>query len=225
MELLKLFLAIVLNPFVKGSNVVFREEDLVYKFSRPKLFVRLLYLIFYGRLSSPYESFEGMERAKLLRDIANHVTSFRLGRKVFNPIYSVCGISTGYGFKYALCMAWVEGEKPGYLEGRKVASEVLECLLNAGLPTWSLAQPQVHNDMRLVNGEIVCLDYESVLPNLCVPLKELWRALRCGKFAPLDFVDLESLRLECEEALEGGYKGAKDLSVLVATLERIGANF
>ena len=217
---IKRFLDFLLSPFVRGSSVVMREGDFAVKISRPKTFVRFLYLIFYGRTWSPYEFEWGMKRALLLRVVANRITAFRLGWPVFVEPISVRTEWIG-GVSYpALVMGWVEAEFVTPKDAIDFSKQLAEILLNAGLPTWSVVKPRTWEDMRKVGGRIRCLDYESVLPNLFVSIVELISAFRARVLVPFDRVDFKKLWLEYAKLVFSGYPHFEELELAINDLER-----
>lgn len=224
MHIIKKILAFILTPLVKGSSVVVKENlenlEVAIKYSKPRLFVRFIYLLFYLRWQSPYESLTGISRAVKLRGVQNHVSKFRLGIAAFvKPVLANRGLKNGRWYPY-LAMEWIDGNQVGRKEGEKFAKSLVKIFIEAGLPTWSITQPDAHKDMRWVNGRIICLDAESVLPNLFISREErLMIREGGGGFAPIDFVNFHRLKKELEEAKNEGYSDYFKFRLSVAQLE------
>lgn len=218
MKLITKFLALILTPLVKDSSVVTREGKFAKKYSKPKTFVRLIYLIFYHTTKSPYESGIGMSRAFNLNLVANHVTTFRMKRPAFAQVFSV---KFNSGEKPILVKEWVDGKIPSKLPAKIFLDRVTNVLLHAGLPTWQVRQPDARLDLRHTQTGIVALDYESVLPPVFVSLREIWTFTKAMKFFPLDFVNFELLDKELEEAKRFGYKDHEMFKIAVETLRNL----
>ncbi|MDA2935898.1 hypothetical protein MYX06_01640 [Patescibacteria group bacterium AH-259-L05] len=161
-----------------------------------------------------------MQRAVALRRVANHVTRFRLGQTVFAQPIGAEERWIDNKLRPVLILEWIENE---IVHQNKIHESRLErVLLNAGLPTWSIAKtnPLAYEDMRKVNDAIIYLDYESVLPNLVVGLEEHWMMLRGGlKLWPLDFVHFERLRQELAKAQTQHYEYWNKFKTRVDELE------
>ena len=201
MKHLRAFLGFILGPFVKGSSVVTREGNSAIKISKPKILVRFIYLIFCQRWYSPYESLRGIHRAAALRSVANHVTSFdpNLGK----PIFIEAGVTKVNG-KPALKMKWVEGERVSKANSSNFLKLVENALYHAGLPTWSVSlnNPRAHEDVRGTENGLVCLDLESVLPNVFAP----------NGNRRLDVVNFERLNKTLERARTSGYEDYQEFA-------------
>lgn len=211
MHFVKKILGFLLAPFVKGSHVVFCEENRAFKYCRPKLFVRVFYLIFYRRWQSPYEKLSGMQRAAACRRVANHITSFRFGYRVFSsPVGVTSRLVNGRSTPF-LVAEWVEGSPADKLEAIQFISPVRDALLKAGFITWAFANPLSYQDvLKRADGRLFCVDLESVLPPLFVSLREHWQMLRAGRFLPLDFIDYGLLKEEVLVAQRSGYGRIQD---------------
>lgn len=211
MKILKNLLGFILAPFVKGSSIVIKDGNNAIKISKPKILVRLFYLVFCSRWTSPYESFDGMRRAFVLRKIANHATS--LDPRLRRPVFAKPVEARIFYDRPALVTKWVHGEPAGKQEVSDFLQFVEDALYRAGLPTWSVSNlnPRAYEDVLETDEGLVCTDYESVLPNIFA---------RNGKRA-LDPVDLGLLESFCALANENGYSNINNLMADFQTLEEL----
>lgn len=200
-------LGFTLSRALKGGSEVVRDGGKAIKVFRPKPLVRLIYLMFYGRTRSHYETMDGMRWAFLLRKIANHVTMFDsvIRRPTFAHPFEV----TEYKGKPALVMEWIDGRPVGKEEAKGFQLLLERTLLRSGLPTWpiNIQNPGAYQDMRHTAGGIIALDYESALPPLFVNKEERALMRRSGKWLPIDWVDIERLEQTLERARTMEYSG------------------
>lgn len=222
MNIVKEILAWLLAPHIKGSHVIVRENHRALKCCRPKPLVRLIYLILCHRWHSPYETRAGMERAMVLRRIANHVTSFRLGRMAFALPIGVEDRRIDGQVRPVLVTQWVEGQIVPKGQAQFSIKRVQQVLLKAGFVTWSFANPKSHEDVWFDGlGRPTCVDLESVLPAIFVSLEELGLMWRAGRLFSIDYVDINLLIAELVAARKAGYQYWPNFAEQVKELARL----
>ena len=196
-----------------------REGDKAIKLFRPKLLVRVIYLVFYGRWHSQYETIQGMRKAQTLRQIANHVATLasKIGRPVFARPFEV----VMHSGQPALVLEWIDGHEISKSAASEFQLLLERVLLNAGLPTWSI---NVHNpgasaDMRETSNGLVALDYESAVPPLFVSREEKSLMKARGEWWTIDAVDFGRLENALRQARESQYEDIEAFQAQVNALK------